>query len=224
MSKFTQNSAADYDERIVRLVPGYGLLHELAACLLAAHVSPTTPADMLIAGLGTGRELQDLAGRAPAWRFTAVDPSQPMLDAACARAEAGGYADRIAFRAVEMQAFDEAGPHDGALALLAAQFVPDDGNRAAFVRAMARPLRPGAPLAFVDLAEPSAPFEAAYRGWAMAQGTDVHQADAMLKRIALNFHPLTEARLTTLLAEADCSAPSPFFQAFGYRGYLARRN
>ena len=162
MVKFTQNAAADYDGRIVRLVPGYGLLHELAACTVASLVPPDKPADILVGGAGTGRELDDLAVRGPSWRFTAVDPSQPMLDAAVKRAEANGYAARLAVHAIDMQAYRTEASHDAAIALLAAQFVVDDGRRAAFVEAMARPLRSGAPLVLVDLAAPAEVFEPAY--------------------------------------------------------------
>lgn len=224
MATFTQNSAADYDVRIARLVPGYELLHGLTACVLAANLPPTGPADILIAGLGTGRELADLAAHGPAWRFTAVDPSQPMLEAARTRASAGGYADRLTLHAVEMQAYALPAPHDAGIALLSAHFVPDDGGRAAFVKALARPLRTGAPLLLVDLADPPGAFRGAYRNWALAHGMDEEAASAMFGRIATNFHPIDEVRLASLLAEAGCDAPVKYFQALGYCGYLSRRN
>ncbi len=224
MGKFTQQSASDYDSRIVRLVPGYGLLHELAACMLAAELAPNDEADILIAGLGTGRELQDLATRGPAWRFTAVDPSQAMLDAARSRAEAGGYAGRLSFHPVPMQQFDDGPTHAAALALLVAHFVPDDGGRIAFLQGIARNLRPGAPLLLVDLADPGNVFRDAYRSWAIGQGMSEDAASAMFERFATNFHPIDEARLADLLSEAGFGPPSLFFQALGYRGYLTRPN
>lgn len=224
MVTFTQNAAADYDGRIVRLVPGYGLLHELTACTVAALVPADKPADILVAGAGTGRELDDLAARGPNWRFTAMDPSQAMLEAAVSRAEANGYADRLTVHAIEMQAYRTEACHDAAVALLAAQFVVDDGRRAAFLDAMARPLRSGAPLVMVDLAAPADLFEPAYRQWALAQGMDEPAAIAMFKRIAVNFHPIGESRLAEILHDAGCSKPLKFFQALGYCGYVARRN
>lgn len=224
MATFTQNSAADYDVRIARLVPGYELLHGLTACMLAADLPKTGPADILIAGLGTGRELADLAVRGPAWRFTAVDPSAPMLEAARSRAAAGGYADRLTVHATEMQACTLRAPHDAAIALLSAHFVADDGRRAAFLKALARPLRAGAPLLLVDLADPAGVFGGAYRGWALAQGMDEQAAAAMFGRLSSNFHPIDEARLAALLADADCGPPIKYFQALGYCGYRSRRN
>lgn len=220
MAQFTKNAAADYDGRIVRLVPGYDLLHELSACMLSAHLPAA--ADVLIAGLGTGRELVDLAARRPHWRFTAVDPSPAMLDVARARAVAGGYADRVVLHAMAMQAYDGGGRHDGALALLVAHFVPDDGGRLAFLQGLARSLAAQAPLLLVDLVDDS--FHTAYRAWALARGMDDAEATAMFTRMAANFHPIGEARLRTLLGEAGFGAPVPFFRALGYCGYLARRN
>lgn len=224
MGKFTQQSASDYDSRIVRLVPGYGLLHELSACMLAAELAPHEEACILIAGLGTGRELQDLAQRGPAWRFTAVDPSQAMLDAARARAAADGYADRLSVHVTPMQAFDGKSTHAAALALLVAHFVADDGGRAAFLKAIGRSLNPGAPLLLVDLADPDGAFREAYRSWALGQGMNGEAADAMFARFATNFHPIGETRLRALLSEAGFGVPTMFFQALGYRGYLAHRN
>lgn len=224
MTTFTRNSAADYDIRIARLVPGYELLHGLTACMLAVHLPPTEAADILIAGLGTGRELADLAARGPGWRFTAVDPSSAMLEAARARAAAGGYADRLTMHAMEMQAYALPAPHDAAIALLAAHFVADDGSRAAFLKALAQPLRTGAPLLLVDLADPSGAFRAAYGNWALAQGMDEQAASAMFGRIKTNFHPIAEARLASLLAEAGCGPPVKYFQALGYCGYRSRRH
>ncbi|WP_395713614.1 class I SAM-dependent methyltransferase [Reyranella sp.] len=224
MATFTQNSAADYDIRIARLVPGYELLHGLTACVLAAHLPPTEAADILIAGLGTGRELADLAARGPGWSFTAVDPSLPMLEAARSRAAGGGYADRLTMHAMEMQAYALPAPHDAAIALLSAHFVADNGGRAAFLKALARPLRSGAPLLLVDLADPSGAFQGAYRNWAVAQGMDDEAVSAMFARIATNFHPIDEARLASLLADAGCSPPVKYFQALGYCGYRSSRN
>lgn len=50
MGKFTQHWAADYDQRIARLVPGYALVHELASCVLAAELDGESgDVDILVA-------------------------------------------------------------------------------------------------------------------------------------------------------------------------------
>ena len=225
MAKFTQHWASDYDERIVRLIPGYGTLHEIASCVLAAQLQGVAgEIDVLVAGAGTGRELDDLAARDPQWRFTAVDSSQPMLDNAHARATAGNYIDRVTFHAVDMQAYRTTTPHAAALAVLVMHFLSDDAGRMVFLQTLAHALRPGAPLLLYDYAGDVRVFHAAYRQWAHARGLDEDAVKTMFQRLSANFHPIGEAQLTALLAEAGFAVPTRFFQALGYSAHVTRRS
>lgn len=225
MAKFTQHWASDYDERIVRLIPGYGTLHEVASCVLAAELQGVAgEIDVLVAGAGTGRELDDLAARDPKWRFIAVDSSQPMLDNACARATAGNYIDRVTFHAMDLQAYRTQTPHAAALAVLVMHFLADDAARLVFLQTLAQALRPDAPLLLFDYAGDVQVFHAAYRQWAHARGLDADAVKIMFQRLAANFHPIGEAQLGPLLAKAGFGMPTRFFQALGYSAYVTRRN
>ena len=225
MGKFTQHWAVDYDARIVRLIPGYGMLHEIASCVLAAQLQGGAgEIDVLVAGAGTGRELDDLAARDPAWRFTAVNSSQPMLDIARARAVTGNYIDRVAFHATDMQAYQAKAPHAAALAILVMHFLSDDTGRATFLQTLARALRPGAPLLLFDYAGDVEAFHPAYRQWARAQGMDEDAIETMFLRLNANFHPIGEVRLGALLAKSGFGVPTRFFQALGYSAYAVQRN
>lgn len=221
MVKFTKAAASDYDSRIVGVVPGYELMHELVPAMLASLVP--AEASILVAGAGTGRELLELAARRPGWRMAAVDPSDGMLAAARDHVVARGVADRISFHVSPTESFVGEALYDAASTVLVGHFVPDDGTRARFFAGLARNLKPGAPLAFVDLAGPAESFRPAYHQWALARGATEQQVTGMFARIAMNFHPITDARLTDLLAAAGFAAPEPFFQALAYRGFVARR-
>jgi tRNA (cmo5U34)-methyltransferase len=224
MPKFTQHWASDYDMRIVRLIPGYDSVHELVSCVLAAHLQGAPgPVDILVAGAGTGRELDELAARDPAWRFTAVDNSQAMLDNARARATAGGYLDRVGFQTVNVEAYSASAPHAAALAVMVMHFIRDDAGRLEFLRTFTRSLPPGAPLVMCDYADATQAFHPAYRQWAHAQGHDEGGVKVMFQRLAANFHPINEAHLGRLLAEAGFAAPTRIFQALGYSGYVTLR-
>ncbi len=95
---FDEQQAATYDERFARLAPLRDSLH-----LLAGLVFEPLPADahVLCVGAGTGLELLALAQRFPRWRFTAAEPSGPMLAICRQRAEASGIAARCALQAVK---------------------------------------------------------------------------------------------------------------------------
>ena len=225
MAKFTQHWATDYDQRIVRLIPAYDALHEIAACVLAAELQNAAgEIDVLVAGAGTGRELDDLAARDPSWRFTAIDSSQPMLDHAQARAVRGNYADRVSFQAVDVQAYRTPAPHAAATAMLVSHFLADDAGRLTFLRTLAEALRPGTPLVTFDYAGDTQAFLAAYRQWARAQGQDDDAIKTMFQRLSANFHPIGEVQLAPLLAAAGFGAPTRFFQALGYSGYVTHRH
>lgn len=224
MPKFTQHWASDYDMRIVRLIPGYDSMHELVSCVLAAHLQGVSGSvDILVAGAGTGRELDDLAARDPSWRFTAVDNSQPMLDNARARAAAGGYLDRVDFHTMNVEDYRAAAPHAAALAVMVMHFLRDDRSRVEFLRTLSRTLRPGSLLVVCDYADATQAFHPAYRQWARARGHDEEAVKVMFQRLAANFHPIDEAHLGRLLAEAGFTAPKQIFQALGYRGYVTLR-
>ncbi|WP_302789468.1 methyltransferase domain-containing protein, partial [Escherichia coli] len=100
-TRFPDAAAADYDRRILTLVPGY----QFAQALLTATLAQTLPNDatLLLAGCGTGSELEALAAANASWRFSAVEPSAGMLAAARAKAEAAGYAPRVSFQPTLLQ-------------------------------------------------------------------------------------------------------------------------
>ena len=89
--KFDPARASEYQAQSRIALAGYDACHELAACMLAAVVGPGTEAQVLVVGAGGGaQEIVMAGGLEPAWRFTAVDPSQPMMDIAVAQLQQHG--------------------------------------------------------------------------------------------------------------------------------------
>lgn len=219
MKGFTSEAASDYDTRIPALVPGYRLVQDLAAAMLSATLPAA--ADILIAGCGTGAELLVLAGLQPDWRFTAVDPSEPMLAMSRARTEERGWSERVSWLASSVEAVTPR-PHDAALALLVGHFIRDDGAKLAFLRALANNLRPCAPLLLFDF-DQTGLDPAIYRRWLLSMGHDSAAADMVLDRTERAWQPVTAARKAALLQEAGFDAPEPFAQALGFRALITHR-
>lgn len=73
-----QATVASYVENVRRIVPGLDDLHRIAMLLLAEETPEA--AHILVVGAGGGMEIRAMAEARPAWRFTGVDPSGPMLD------------------------------------------------------------------------------------------------------------------------------------------------
>lgn len=138
-TRFPDAAAADYDRRILTLVPGY----QFAQALLTATLAQTLPNDatLLLAGCGTGSELEALAAANASWRFSAVEPSAGMLAAARAKAEAAGYAQRVSFQPTLLQQAPQT-RHDAAVCSLVLHFIADDGAKLDFLQQLAQRLSP----------------------------------------------------------------------------------
>lgn len=221
--EFSERAAADYDERIIKLVPGYGVIRDLVAVQLLDGLP--TDARVLVAGAGTGAELVRFAHLAPGWRFTAADPSADMLRIARDKVTAAGFETRVDFIEAAVEDLARMEAHHAAVALLVGHFVPDDGSRQRFLAAIARQLSPGALFLTVDAAQSAlgAGGAAIYRRWAMLAGQSPAAADQMCHRVAVSQHPLRASRLAELFEAVGFEPPTLFFKALDYEGYLTRR-
>ena len=246
----TLGLAADrYDLIQQQLIPGYGSLARLAVALLAASPLASEPgAEVLVAGCGTGAELQEAVAQRPDWRLGAIDPSAAML--AEARSRLAGANSRLAgansrlaganSRLAEAPAIDwqqttveqltEApgyqGRYAGVLSVLVLQSLADDGSKLAFLSGLARSLRPGGQLVLVDLMSTSLPslegqLASAWVGFQRASGL---QAPAeQLAPLTQGLHPVGMARLTSLVNAAGFSDPARIFQALACEGFLLQK-
>lgn len=89
--KFNQESAKQYDEHIVQVVPGYALFASLASAFCQLHYP--NDAKIAVIGAGTGYELKLLCAQNQRWRFVAIEPALPMLQQAKQRCHS--YSQRI---------------------------------------------------------------------------------------------------------------------------------
>ena len=242
--------AADrYDLIQQQLIPGYGSLARLAVALLAASPLASEPgAEVLVAGCGTGAELQEAVAQRPDWRLGAIDPSAAMLAEARKRRAgansplagansplagansplAGGPA--IDWQQTTVEQLTEApayqGRYAGVLSVLVLQSLADDGSKLAFLSSLARSLRPGGQLVLVDLMSTSLPslegqLASAWVGFQRASGL---QAPAeQLAPLTQGLHPVGMARLTSLVNAAGFSDPARIFQALAFEGFLLQK-
>ena len=95
VQKFDPARAGEYEKQVRIALAGYDACHELAACMLASVLGAGSRARILVAGAGGGaNEIVVASALEPGWRFTAVDPSQPMMDLAVARLTQKGLLER----------------------------------------------------------------------------------------------------------------------------------
>jgi len=217
--------AAGYDAQWARTAPIKECLYFLVESLFAG-----LPADarILCVGAGTGTELAHLAQRNPAWRFTAVEPSGPMLDVCRKRAEEEGFASRCDFHEGYLDSLPAAGLHDAATCFLVSQFILDPQARSEFFREISRHLKPGGILASSDLASDveSAEYEVLLRAWVdMMVASDVspEAIGRMRKAYAHDVGVLPPGRIASIIESGGFESPVQFFQAGLIHAWLSRR-
>ncbi|MGP2734803.1 methyltransferase [Serratia bockelmannii] len=218
-TRFPDAAAADYDRRILTLVPGY----QFAQVLLTATLAQTLPNDatLLLAGCGTGSELEALAAANANWRFSAVEPSAGMLAAARAKAEAAGYAQRVSFQPTLLQQAPQT-RHDAAVCSLVLHFIADDGAKLDFLQQLAQRLSPAAPLLLFDY-QPEGLPASHYQHWLQSAGHSAAQAQEVIERTRRNWHPMAAARSRLLFAESGFTAPQQLCGALGFQLSLLHR-
>lgn len=224
---FDAERAQAYDRRIREAIPGYEVLHELSCMVLAEATGGQGRA--LVVGAGTGAECVALAQACPGLHLVGVDPAEDMLAHAERKVAEHHLAERVRLYPMTVAELPGCETFDAATLLLVLHFLADDGAKEGLLADIARHLKPGAPLVLADLFGPA--WDDAWQGrlrtfWRHLQTAAGISADDIEKGFRLvdrDIHPVTEARLTELLAAAGFGPPQPFFRALCFGGWVARR-
>lgn len=222
---FDEQQAAAYDERFARLAPLRDSLHLLTGLVLEAL---PVEAQVLCVGAGTGLEVQALAERFPRWRFTAVEPSGPMLAICRKRTEAAGFAGRCRFFQGFVHELPEAAEFDAATALLVSQFLPERAQRVQFFREIARRLRPEGCLIAADLSagesdEHYASLLEMHCRMMRFSGVPEDKLEAMRAVYGREVAVLPCREMEAIIREGGFPAPMRFAQHLLIHGWYARR-
>ncbi|KUY94003.1 MULTISPECIES: class I SAM-dependent methyltransferase [unclassified Burkholderia] len=226
-AKFDPVRAHEYAEQSRIALAGYDACHELAACMLASAID-VPGAQLLIVGAGgTGQEICVPAALEPGWQFTAVDPSAPMLALARANVEAAGFAARTQFVEAGVDALPDAPAFDGATLIGVLHHVPGDAAKAALLDAIARRLKPGAPLVIAGnyrrYADHPRLLDAWQQRWRM-KGATPDAVRAQLAKILQGADPpVAEEAVFALMHDAGFDAPLRFFSSLFWGAWIAVR-
>lgn len=222
---FGQQSASAYDQQWAKLAPLRDGLHLLIGALLS---DLPTDARLLCVGAGTGAEIIYLAQRFQQWRFTAVEPSAPMLEVCRSRAEEHGIASRCVFHEGYLDSLPPLEAFDAATSLLVSQFILEREARSDFFRAIAERLRPDGILASADLASDvnSATYQSLLEVWLrMMKAADV--APEMIERLRVAYGrdvPLLPPEdISAIIVSSGFEAPILFFQGGLIHAWYSKR-
>lgn len=217
--------AGSYDTQWAKTVAIKDCLYFLLESLFAELPDD---ARILCVGVGTGVELAHLARKNPAWQFTAVEPSAPMLEVCRQRLEKEGFASRCYFHEGYLDSLTVTGAHDAATCFLVSQFILDQQTRSEFFREIARKLKPGGILASSDLASDvdSSEYEVLLRAWMNMMGSaDISPEgiDRMRKAYANDVGVLPPNRIASIIEAGGFESPAQFFQAGLIHAWLSKR-
>jgi len=204
-----------------RFVPGYDVMHRMAAQLIAERAG--AHADILVLGAGGGLETRAFAGLQPGWTFCGVDPSAEMLEVG--RTVCATVADRVRWTQGFVPDAPE-GPFDGAACLLTLHFLTDDGAKLEALQAIRRRLKPGSVFILVDLCldRTAAGYDALrdrYARFALASGADAGDVDETRDRLQSVLHTVPPERNEALLVEAGFQNIDLFYAGLSWRGWMA---
>ncbi len=217
--------AANYDTQWAKTASIRNCLHLLLGSLFSEL---PTDARILCVGVGTGDELIYHASRNPGWRFTAVEPSGPMLDVCRQRAEKEGVASRCTFHEGYLGSLPFIEPQDAATCFLVSQFFLEESERSTFFNGIAERLKPNGLLASADLASDveSPEYEVLLRAWmSMMSAADISSEaiERMRKAYAHDVGVLPPAKVASIIESGGFELPVPFFQAGLIHAWLSRR-
>jgi len=224
--KFEDQKLPDLDEYAKlaeQFIPGRRAIFAIVEASFL-ELLPEGSARILVVGAGGGEEILRLGADNPHWSFVGVDTYQPMVELAQRRLAETPVGARSKVHAMAIEDLDEK-DFDAATCILTAHFVPDDGAKLAFFKAIRARMKPDAPLAIVDGVGVAgeAQTELQRRIWkrhAIRNGVaeDVAETNA---RTFENVAVVSAEREEELLTSAGFERLTPIFRGITIKGWLA---
>lgn len=240
-----------YPDTIALKIPGYAHLYEMTDRLITAQLEAqarTQAADpnVLIIGAGGGQELITLGGQHETWSFTAVDPSERMLDLARQRVAQAGIRSKISFvtgtlgelhgELLQEQPIEQSGKqteevhaelnYDAATCLLVLHFLHSMESKRALLQQISARLKPGAPfcLASINGNPQESGFSIQMQAWKshmLNQGIPLEDWERFAASIGRESDPVSNTAIQGMLVDAGFTHITRYFGAFLVNAWFA---
>jgi tRNA (cmo5U34)-methyltransferase len=226
VSKFDPERAAEYEQQSRIALAGYDACHELAACILSASLGAGSAAKVLVVGAGGPAQEITHAGRLePNWRFTAIDPSEPMLQIARTRIAEAGLTQRTEIILGRVEELPNEPAFDAATLIGVLHHLPSDEAKRDILRAISARLKSGAPIILAGNHHAYASEPLMLKAWAerwRLQGATPDEVKAKMGKILQGADPpQSEAAVFALLGNSGFETPKRFFSSLFWGAWIA---
>lgn len=223
--KFDTSRANEYARQSRIALAGYDACQDLAACMLAASLNNAPSAKVLVVGAGgTAQEIIAMAALEPTWRFTAVDPSGPMLEAARQQLDAHNLLERTTLHLGYVEDLAADASYDAATMIGVLHHLDGDDAKREILRSTRALLKPGAPLIVAGNQYAYASQPLLLEAWAnrwRQHGASHDEVKATLGKILQGADPPhSEAAVQALLHNAGFGDATRFFSSLFWGAWL----
>lgn len=223
--KFDTSRANEYARQSRIALAGYDACQDLAACMLAASLNNAPSAKVLVVGAGgTAQEIIAMAALEPTWRFTAVDPSGPMLEAARQQLDAHSLLERTTLHLGYVEDLAADASYDAATMIGVLHHLDGDDAKREILRSTRALLKPGAPLIVAGNQYAYASQPLLLEAWAnrwRQHGASHDEVKAKLGKILQGADPPhSEAAVQALLHNAGFGDATRFFSSLFWGAWL----
>lgn len=211
-----------YDEHIRCLIPGYELVHLQIQSFLKVKLSPH--AKILIAGCGTGYELEYLLKTFPEANFVAFDPSEEMIRNAQRRFQHKKDSSRIKFIVGDTSSLTAyKNQFDVALDILVSHFLVATEKKRYF-KEIFNSLNDQGFLISYDLMKFQNPVQIQQlQHLTQSLGLSEKQSEAMVERLDDDFHLITIDDMQQLLRNSGFHRTECFTQISNFYGIISEQ-
>jgi len=222
--KFDTLRASEYARQSRIALAGYDACHDLAACMLAASLG-SRPANILVVGAGgTAQEIIAMAALEAQWRFIAVDPSAPMLEAAVQQLQADDLRHRTQVHLGYVEDLPADASFDAATLIGVLHHLSGDDPKRQILQSIQARLKPGAPLIVAGNHYAYASQPLLLQAWGQRwrqQGASAEEVKAKLGKILQGADPPhSEAAVQALLHEVGFGEATRFFSSLFWGAWL----
>lgn len=215
---FENQRALNYNNFVQTWIPNY----DYFLTQIPKILSQLENKKLLVAGCGTGNEIEQFVKSSEQWTITGVDPSPEMIKQAHAKLNKFKNVNLVEGFVSQL---DKNKKFSAATLLLVLHFMEDDGTKLSLLKDIAERLENHAPFILFDITGNKKQIKQnlTILKYLLPKHVGEQEIQNRLNRIEHKLHAVSEERLKLLLMEAGFEEPVRFFQSSIYMGWIARK-